>query len=199
MTSKVRGWVAGVTFAAVCGLVYVSGPSRANEGEKELAGAVGKIAAAIQSGDSAGAKKLAEASAKKIDEVSDLMHLFRPRSKGGLGWGSKASKPDASDGLEKKIQEFTKTVPAAAAGQKDVNGEAATWIAALAELTLAKTPAKDGPAGKTKKAWIGWSNDLRDAAAELSKASASGNPAAISKAANKVNNACVSCHSKFKE
>ena len=198
MTSKVRWWVAGVTFAAVCGLVYVSSPSQANEGDKDLEASVKKIAGAIKSGDTAGAKKMAEASAKKIDEVSDLMHLFRTR-KGGLGYGSKVGTNPATDGLEKKIQEFTKAVPPAVASQKDLNMEAATWIAALADLTLAKTPPKDGPGGKTKKAWIGWAKDLRDAADEFSKASAAGNGAAMSKAANKLNNACLSCHSKFKE
>jgi hypothetical protein len=201
MTSKLRLWVAGVAFAAVAGLVFVSGPSRANQGGG-LDDEVKKIGAAIKKDDAAGAKKMVDAAVKKpglVDEVSDLMHLYRPRNKGGLGYGSKVGTNPATDGLEKKVQEFTKGVPANAAAQKENNLEAASWMAALADLTLAKTPAKDGPGGKTKKAWIGWSKDLRGAVDDFKKASAAGDGVAMSKAANKMNNACLSCHSKFKE
>jgi hypothetical protein len=199
MTSKVRLWAAGATIAAVVGLVYLSGPSLANEGDKDLPETVKKIATEIKKGNAAGAKTMSEAAAKKIEDTAELMHLFRPHSKGGLGWGGKRGTNPASDGLEKKIQEFSKTVPANIAAQVDNNVEAAGWLQAMADLTLAKVPAKDAAGGKTKKAWIGWSEDMRKASAAFNKAAAAKDAAGMQKAASQINNACVSCHSKFKE
>lgn len=197
MKSAVRLWAAGATFAAVCGLVFESGPSLANEGDKEIDATVKKVAGEIKRGNAAGAKAMAEAAAKKID-TADLMHLFRPRNKGGLGWGGKPGTDPAYDGLEKKIQKFSGAIPPDVVAQKENNEEAAAWLQALAALTLAKVPAKDEADGKTQKAWIGWSEEMRDAAADFSKAASAKNAAAMQKAASKVRGSCLSCHSKFK-
>ncbi len=198
MKMKVQLWLAGAMLAAVGGMVYLTNPSYAG-GEKDPTAAVKKIADAIKAGKAADAKKIAEASAKHIEEVSDLMHLYRPRNKGGLGWGGKAGANPATDGLEKKIQEFAKAVPANVAGQTEANLEAAHWLAALSELTLAKTPAKDASGGKTKKAWIGFTEDMREGITAFTKAAEKKDGTAMAKAASKINSACVNCHSKFKE
>ena len=198
MTMQVRLWLATATFAAGLGLVSVSA-SAVVQGDKEHQEIVKKIADEVKKGNAAGAKKIAEAGAKKFDEVADLMHLYRPRNKGGMGWGSTAGANPATDGLEKKIQEFAKAVPANVAAQVANNVEAANWMAALADLTLAKAPTKDAAGGKTKKAWIGWSEDIKVATNDFAKAAAKKDGAAMQKAASRINTLCVNCHSKFKE
>ena len=198
MMMTTRLWLAGAMFATVGGLVYVSGASSA-QGEKDPAVAVKKIAAEIKKGNLEGAKKAAAAAGKDIEEVADLMHLYRPRNKGGMGWGAKAGTNPATDGLEKKIQEFAKGVPANIADQVENNLEAAYWIAALTEVVHAKTPAKDSGGGKTKKAWTGFTDEMRAAGNDLIKAAAAKDGKAMAKAANKINSACTNCHSKFKE
>jgi hypothetical protein len=193
---QVRLWLAGVSFAACVSLV--SG-SAALLGEKDQLEAVKKIVTEIEKGNAAGASAAAKDGAKKFDETADLMHLFRPRNKGGLGWGPTAGKNPATDGLEKKIQEYAKGVPDTVAKDDKNNIAAARWIAALAELTHAKTPTKDASGGKTKKAWADWSKDLREASDAFAKASAAKNAKEMQKAAAKINTTCVNCHSKFKE
>lgn len=199
MTMKVQVWIASAVLAAVGGMIYVTSPSYAREEGKDPVETAKKIAAEIQKGNAAGAKKLAEGAAKQFEEVSDLMHLFRPRNKGGLGWGAKAGANPATDGLEKKIQEFAKAVPATAAAQVDANLEAASYLAALTELTHTKVPSKDAAGGKTKKAWTGFTNDMHEGVTAFTKAAEKKDAAAMSKAASKINSACVNCHSKFKE
>src|ERR1017187_8209671 len=88
MTTNIRLGIAGTTLVALFGLIYVSAPSHAAAGADELPATVKKIAAMIKKGDTDAAKKLTEATAKDkklIDEISDLMHMYRPEDKGGLG------------------------------------------------------------------------------------------------------------------
>src|SRR5262245_5625137 len=82
MTTKFRVSIAGMLMLALVGLFYVSDLSQA--GDNDVKANVIKIAAAIKSGDSAGAKKMAAGAAKKAEEIADVMHMFRPRSKGGV-------------------------------------------------------------------------------------------------------------------
>jgi hypothetical protein len=202
MTAKIRLWFAGMTLVAAMGIVSLTSASFAL-GDKDSRPAVIKIGESFKKGDAAGAKTAAAKVAKDFEEVADLMHLFRARSAGGLGWGMKASgvPKDKADALEKKLNELEKAKggPADFAKNAAATEEAAYALAAMAELTHAKTPAKDAAGGKTKKAWMEWSEQMRDASLELAKAAAGKDGAAASKAAAKVNAACNSCHSKFKE
>ena len=195
MTMQVRMWVAALSFVAVLGLT-ASASSLLGE-DKEVT-AIKKLAEVYKKGKAADTKKAAEETAKMFADISDAMALFRPRNKHGMGWGSTAGKNPATDGLEKKIQEFTKAVPPATVAEADNNVEAASWIGALGEIMIAKAP-KDGGAGKTKKAWIGYAEDMQKASAEFAKAAAAKKGPDMVKAANKINSACNSCHSKFKE
>ena len=102
-------------------LVCLSGPSYAT-GEKDLKVTVKKIADAIKKGDAAGAKKLATAAVKDkdlVDEMSDIMHMFRPRNKGGMGVGEKAGTNPAKDGLEIALRDLGRDVPASVAKQAE--------------------------------------------------------------------------------
>ena len=198
MTTKVRLAIASVLLAATLGLLCASNATSGGP-DKAVAEAITKVADAIKKGNADSAKKLAAKanSLKDIEDNSDFMHLFKLRNKGGLGWGSKAGANPATDGLEKKIQEYAKNVKANEAADP-ANEDAALWIAAMAEMTKLRVPEKDQAGGKTKKAWKDFADEMRDAAAGFSKAVAGKNASAIKTAADKLNNTCLNCHSKFK-
>lgn len=194
MTTKVRMMIAGVTLVAVFALVSLTGPSYA-QGGKDLKSSVAKVADAIKKGDKDGAAKLAKDAAKGIEDIGDLMHLFKPRNKGGLGVGSKPGPNTAKDGIEFMIREYARDVPAKpVAGLEDTG----YVIAALAEISAAKGWDKD-QGKKTKKNWATWNADMRAAGLEFAKAGATNAGAQIKAAATKVNNTCVTCHNVFKE
>jgi hypothetical protein len=197
MTTKVRVGIAAAVLAAVAGLVYVSGTSQAGEG-KELQASIKQIADAIKGGDAAKAKSLAAATAKKIGDYDDLMQMFRPRNKGGLGFGSKAGTNPAKDGIEVRLRDLGRDVPAGFAKEADNGVDAGYWIAAVAEIAIAKGWPKES-AKKTKKEWTRWSEDMRDAGIAFAKASGAKGAQEVKTAATKTNNACNGCHSIFKE
>ncbi len=193
MASKIRMWVACATLAAVLGFVSFAGTSNAG-GAKDLKGTVAKIGEMIQKGDNAGAAKSAAAIAKATEEVGDVMHLFRPRNKGGLGFGTKAiGNNPIKDGIEVALRDIARE-GANFAKQGDAIVTTGYWVAALADVTAAKAPTKD-VGKKTKKAWAQFSKEMRDAGLEFAKA----NGASAKAAAAKVNASCNNCHSIFKE
>jgi hypothetical protein len=196
MTTKVRLAIASVMLAATLALA-----SSATSGgpEKAVGAAVEKIGDAIKKGDADATKKLAAKASgmKEIEDNADLMHLFKPRNKGGMGWGSKAGANPATDGLEKRVQEYAKNVKANEATDPN-NEEAGRWIAAMAEMIKLRVPAKDMAGGKTKKAWSEFADATREAADGFTKAAAGKNAATIKGAADKLNTTCLNCHSKFK-
>lgn len=207
MTNKVRMFFAMLLLAATLMFLTATAPSRA-AGEKDLRPDVTKIADTIKSGKMDDAKA---ASAKLIkehkidfrganDNAGDLMHMFRARNKGGLGWSRKSiTNNPTEDGLEKKVQLLAKTAPANVAKEAPAAEEAGYDLAAMAELIKNIAPAKNMSGGKTTKAWQDYSDQMREASLELAKAGAGKNAAAIGKAAAKVNSTCNACHSKFKE
>jgi hypothetical protein len=174
MTSCLRAPLFAMTLTALLGLTYIS-TSASSEGGDELPAVVKKIAASIKKGDVDGARKLAKATAanpKLIEEIPDLMHMYRPTDKGGLG-------------IEKALKKTT-------AKEAD---ELGNQVIAMAELTLAKGWPKD-QGKRTKKAWNEFTEEMRAAAQDLAKAK---NDKAAYAAATKVNNACTRCHTVFKD
>ena len=170
MSTKIRLWFTGVTLVATFGLVYTS-VAFSEQGGGDLPKTVKNIAEAFKNGDGDGAKKQAVAAAKKIDDVADLMEMFKPKT--GLNLQNLLKKPTV-----KNAQEL------------------GNLGAAMAELILAKTPAKDGTKGRTKKAWADFSEDMRAASLDLAKAN---NAKAVTAAATKIDNVCTACHNKFKD
>src|SRR4051812_11716744 len=118
MSVKFRVMFAVMTLVAVLGLIFLSAPTYAG-GEADIKDTVKKIAEAIKKGDHDGAKKIAATSAKKIDEIHDVMHLFKPRNKKGLGVGEKAGANPAKDGIEVALRDLARDVPAGVAKQAD--------------------------------------------------------------------------------
>ena len=195
--SKTRIWIAGTMVAAVAGAIVLSGPSGAGE-NKEIRDGLDKIAATLQKGDKAGAKAQAEALAKKVDDIAEAMDLFKPRKKNGWGVGDKAGAVNP-DGIEQMLLKIGRDAPAAGT----LNKENAAFeqmgyrIAALALLATAKAPEKD-MGKKTRKDWMGWSNDTVDAGLAIAAAARAKGAQDVKSAASKANNACNSCHTVFR-
>src|SRR6266542_189731 len=101
---KTRIWIGGATVAALAIALLLSGRSGAQD-NKDMKDSVDKIAAALQKGDKEGAKKMAEALAKKTDDIADVMDLFKPRKKHGFGVGDKpgSADPDHIDQMYVKL------------------------------------------------------------------------------------------------
>jgi hypothetical protein len=187
--------VAGLLAA---GFFLTAGSGRADI-DKDLHASLSKIAAALEKGDSATAKAEAKTVAKKIEDLDDLMHSFKPRNKKGLGVGGTAGVV-VPDGIEQKLNAISRDGITAAMLQKEAKNltEAAWMTAAIAEITVFKAPEKDK--GKKKRSkWIELSETTRDAAKELAAAAKGGNVNEVKNAAIKVNNGCNNCHMIFRE
>ena len=198
MTTKIRIWVAGFTLAAVAGLIGMSEASYV-EGDKDLKSTVAKIADALKAGDKDLAKKLAVAAAKNIDEIGDVMHMFRPREKGGMGIGPKTFGTNkAKDGIEITLRDLARDVPSNLAKQADAFEATGYYIAAIAELSTAKSWPKDS-GKKTKKAWNEYSEEMTNLGIAFAKAANGKGAQQIKTAAAKLNENCNRCHSIFKE
>ena len=198
MTTKIRIWVAGFTLAAVAGLIGMSESSHA-QGGNGLKGTVEKIADALKAGDKATAKKLAVAAVKNVDEIGDIMHMFRPREKGGMGVGRKTFGTNkAKDGIEIMLRDLARDVPANVAKQADALETMGYDIAAIAELSIAKEWPKDS-GKKTKKAWNEYSAEMTNLGIAFAKAANGKGAQQIKTAAAKLNENCNRCHSIFKE
>ena len=189
-------WAVAVGLLAA-GLFFGPGSSRADI-DPGIKGALTKIADALEKGDSDTAKKLATALAKKVEELDDIMHGFKLRTKKGLGVGTKAGVV-VPDGIELKLNSIARDGITAKQLEKEGKNlaEAAWMTAAISEVAVAKAPARD--AGKKKKAkWIEWAEGSRDAAKEFAKAVKDNSVTEVKAAAIKINNNCNSCHMIFR-
>ena len=200
MTTQVRMWIAGLTLAALIGLATMSSASN-TAGEKDLNAVVKKIAEAIKKGDKDEAKKLAEKAVKNkdlVEEIPDVMHMFRPRNKGGMGIGNTPLANPIKDGIETKLRDLARDAPAGVAKEAEALETTGYWIAAISELSIAKGWEKDS-GKRTKKAWKEGSEEMAKLGIEFAKAAAGKAPGPIQKAAAKLNENCNRCHSVFKD
>jgi Cytochrome C' len=195
--NRTHAWLAGLGLLAL-GMVFIVVSRGMGGGEEKIKKSVLKIAAAIEKGDKAGAAAEAKALAKSVEDIEDVMAVFKLREKHGIGVGPKAN-AIVPDGIELKLLAIGRDAP----GQATVNKEAealekmAYVIAAVAEVAIAKPPAKD-EGKKKRKDFIKWAKDMREAAPGLAAAAKSKSPAEIQKAAAKINSTCSTCHSIFK-
>ena len=178
------------------GLWIASQAANGRTDEKETKEAVQKLIETMKK-DPAAAKKQAEEIAKKAD-LEDVMNLFKPRAKGGLGFNPK---DDAKkDGIELKLQAIAKTAPAKMVLQNQAADyarlvEVAQAVAEIA--SYAKVP-KAQTAGKGPKDWKQYTDDLKKGLHGLSDAVKAGDPAKVKTAASAVNSACNNCHTDFR-
>ena len=202
MTTNIRIGIAGIALVAGFGFIYMSSPTQAAQ-EKDIKVAVQKIADAIKKDDKDGAKKLAAATAKDkalVDDLIDVMRMFKLRKKLGLGVGAQPLQNEAKDGIEAAIRELAKGPPGGFAKNLPAYEEMGYHIAALGELSAAGIAhAPIGAGKKNKKAWADMSEEMRVAGLAFAKAAAGKNAKNIQDAASKVNENCNKCHSIFKD
>lgn len=183
--------------AAGCGYLLWSGQGQAGE-DKALAATIRQIAALEAKGNSQEAAAKALALAKKIEDVSDIMGLLRPRNKQGLGVGPApgAIKPD---GIEQMIMALARDgiTPDKLTKYAKALEQMAYDSAAVMEVALAKPPEKDEGA-KTRKLWLESAKQAHTAALELAKAVRSGNASEVRTVANRLNTGCNNCHAEFR-
>jgi soluble cytochrome b562 len=131
---------------------------------------------------------------KKYEELNTVMHIYKPRDKGGIGYGK------TGQGIELKIIDLGKRKVAAASldKEKDELVKMANINIAMAAIAKHYAPAKP-KGGKGKKDWEGHTDDMRKAAEELRKAAKDGKADQIKKAANDLNNSCNNCHTDFRD
>jgi hypothetical protein len=164
--------------------------------------ALDKIAKSLETGDEAGGKKQAAALAKKLDELNDVMHGFKPRNakKGvkGIGVGAKPGVV-SPDGIEQKVNAIARDGITATELKKEgaAIAEAMWQTAAIAEIAAVKGPEKDS-GKKTKAAWSKFVDEMRAGARELATAAKGDSVANVKTAAIKLNNSCNGCHMIFR-
>ena len=115
-----------------------------------------------------------------------------------MGWGSAPVNLPNQDGLEMKLLSLRRGVPANFLNDAKNNEEAASWIAALAELTAAKPEFR--PMGKKTMAdWNKKAAMFRAEADVFAKAIADRDLKAVQKGAQAVLATCTNCHIVYKE
>lgn len=131
---------------------------------------------------------------KKYEELNTVMHIYKPKDKGGIGYGK------AGEGIELKIIGLGKRAlaPAALTKEKDELVKLANINIAMAAITKHYAPTKT-KGGKGKKDWEQHCEDMRKGAEALIKAVKGNTPAAVKAAANDLNNACNNCHTDFRD
>ena len=137
--------------------------------------------------------------ADRDDVLGAVMHLFKPRSVGGLGLESKPVEARL-DGIEQKLLSLNRKAPEDSAFAKEAPALAdlGYQTAILAELALAFTPLKK-EGKKDPKDWRQWSMDMRDAAESFTAAAKAQKPKGLVDAAKKLNASCASCHAVFRD
>jgi hypothetical protein len=136
---------------------------------------------------------------KKADDLGDLMQAFKPRAKGGLGVGPT---PDAikPDGIEQKFIAIGKSKKGLAkpevAAQGEALAKAAAVTKAIGDVTMLYAD-KDGKKNPTK--WKQYVTEMQKGADDLTAAAKGGDGDGIKKAVGKINDACINCHSDFRD
>lgn len=170
--------------------------------DKDLVSDVNKLADSIQKKSPEAVMKDAEALAKKHD-LDQVMHVFskrNPNGKGGVGVGPKAGVIEP-DGIEAKIKSMTKKAPPAADITKDGKDliRMAEMVAAVTAISSHQCTVKSKMGDKDPKAWKEDSDKTYKGSMDLIKALQAKDGKAIVTACKAIDNACTSCHSKFRE
>lgn len=185
-------WKVGIASLAILGTTL--GVTLAGGGD--LKGGVAKIAALVQKGDKEGAKSAGAALAKKVESADELMELFKPRAKGGIGVGPKGAV--TKDGIEQMILDLARDVatPARLAKEAAAIEEMGYNITALSEVTHGLK--QSWTAKKTQKDWQKWSNEMAETGLKLAAAAKAKGGQELKTAAGKVRATCDGCHSIFR-
>lgn len=137
--------------------------------------------------------KGAEAAAK-ASGIDIMMHLFKPKNKGGIGVGPKG------DGIEVKIINLAKKALPAAQLTKEAEEliTMAKQTKAIGDVNEFYGP-KEKRAGKDPKEWKKYNDEMKQFSLELIAAVKGGKPDDVKKVANSINSSCVNCHTVFRD
>jgi cytochrome c556 len=190
---------AGIPFAAALlalGLWSMTGFSADDEDDKkaikEAQEAVLKLVDAMN-GKRGDVKGQAEAIHKKFGDLKDVMWVYKPRSKGGIGMGKDGASIETEINKLGSASSKARLTPKKVAEMKDDLVKAGEISRALAEVTEFYVPKKN-PAK-----WKEYTNEMRKGAEELMDAARSGDVAKVKKAANNLSASCTNCHSDFRD
>jgi hypothetical protein len=197
MNKQLCSGLTGLGILAVGGLTFLAGLGSASTAggldNGAIKSSVLKIADAVKKGE-AGADKQAAALAKKIEDLDDLMAMFKKRDKEGLGVGSKPGVA-TPDGIEVKLVALGRDAPSGATLKKEAEAleEMGYVIAAMGKI------AKHKPAAKAGKDWNTWCDDMSATGLKLSAAAKSQTAADVKTLASKINTTCNACHSMYRK
>jgi cytochrome c556 len=155
---------------------------------KELLGLVNGLGAGVDI-----AKKAADAAKKH--ELADVMHGFKPRRKGGIGYGP------GGDAIEQKLLALARRkLPAQALKkERDELIELARVVEAVAEVTAHYGAGHAKRAPWAEKTWAMFTRDTIRAARLLKGAASRGDAGRLRVAALRVNSTCADCHHDFRD
>jgi hypothetical protein len=188
--------ITGLWVVFVVGVAAQEKKAQDKKVNKEAREAVLRMADLVGQKDMVLLKQQAEAVAKSIESLDEVMNLLRARTKGGLGVGDT---PGAilPDGMEAKLVNISRRP----LGQPQLAKESKALVrlaqvnAAIAQISEARTSV-DGM--KDAKSWQKWSADMRQSAIELAEAAEAMDAARVKVAAKKLNTSCTECHDKFR-
>lgn len=196
MTQLIRVMSFTALFAGL-GLLLGASPAAADDDKEMLQKAQKDILELVKDlGDGKDVSAKAKELKKKYEELNTIMYAYKPRGKGGIGFGT----PNKNDSIEKKLQDMDAGRGIAAAALKKDKEELvklARINIAIAEITSHYAPAK-AVKGKGAKEWAKYTKEQKEAAVELSKAVEEGSMAKVKTAAKKLNAACDACHGDFR-
>jgi hypothetical protein len=195
-----RGLAAGAVLALSIWALSTAGTASADADDdkaiKESQQDVVALAKDIEAGKDAKAiAKKAAAIQKKYEDLNHVMQIYKPTPKKGLGVLPRGK----GDGIELKIGSLSKRAAKAqiAKQQKELIFKLGYVNLAMAEVTRLYPPPKKP--GKGAKEWKQYSDDMKKAAKELISALQKNNPAAVKKAATKLDDSCTLCHKDFRD
>lgn len=171
-------------------LLSVSGQPPVNRPTGEV-----KEIAKLLAGGKDPAAKIA-ALRKRYADLDEVAVVFKPRRRGGIGFGPKAN----NDGIEIKLMMLVKKglSDEELKKQKDDLLEMSHTLLAMAHILEAYKPAK-AVRDKTPADWMRHVAAMDEAAEELIVAIKKGKPAEVKAAARAVNNACNECHTVHRD
>lgn len=189
--------VTGTALAIGLSLAAVSHVQAQDKKEiaKKAQAAVVAAGEGLASGDKAKVKEV-----EKFD-LDPIMHSFKPRARGGIGFGEKAGLvPPNEDGIESKLISLGKK-PLSAGDAGKFQGAISTLayqVLAIGEASDAKWPeSKDK--SKSKDKWLEYNAIMKDGSKELAEAAKAKDSAKIKTSAAKVNRSCNECHTVFRD
>lgn len=169
--------------ALAAAIALAQGPNPVNKDLLDLA-------ADIAAGKNVNAK--VTALRKKHDDLADVMRAYKPRNRGGIGFGPVAP----ADSIESKVFNLGKKAltPAALAKEKNDLLKLVELNRAMAKLTEAYAPPKPNAKGNGAAQWRKRIADINKGNDDLEAAIRRGDVGGVRKAAESINATCIGCH-----